>query len=395
MGTQQQSGIVQVTPYYRSVRGGIATMENILVRQLEKHAQLAVIITGEKVSESNNNSDKVTVSYQELRLPFGGSNVIKSILGWIYYLIPTLIALLAVNRVSQAGIMHLHYASPDDHYFRILHNLTGCPYVITVHGSDIMRNHERQWVARILTRYTLKGACHVVAVSNALAKNAVECFPFLRDKITVIHNGVDTGAIQKAISQSHKVADIHPRPYFICVGGLQKVKGHDVAIDTWALLKNQIQDLDLIIIGVGDLHNKYVTLINTLGMQQRITLAGGFPSDQVWRMMSGAVGMILPSRNEGLPYVILEAGVVGIPVIATRVGGIPELVQDGKDGLLVSPENPQELASAVMRIYTDRELANTLARSLSAKVVKSFTAEAMAERYVSVYRQCGWQADSK
>ncbi len=370
-------------------------MVSTLVHQLAQQTKISVVITGEQNGELPRVVDGVAVTDRGLRLPYGGDGRIKAVLGWMIYLLPTLVALCAVSRQIKAGIMHLHVASPEGLYFRLLHLWNSCPYIVTVHGSDVMRYHEGRWLARWLIRFTLKGACRIVAVSDALARSAVERFPFLADKITVIHNGVDSVAIRNAIASSHDFEPAPSRPYFICVGGLLPVKGHDVAIHAWALLKDRVPELDLMIVGVGDLHDEYVKIICDLGLQQSVSLVGGFPAERVWQMMTGAVGMVVPSRSEGLPYTVLEAGVIGLPVAATRVGGIPELIRDGQDGLLVPAENPQELANAVVRLFTDRELAAALASSLSDRVVKSYSAEAMAEHYCSIYRQCGWQAGQK
>ena len=392
MSSPDQSGIVQVTPYFRAVRGGVTTMVSTLVHQLAQQTQISVVITGEQNGELSHAMDGVAVTDQRLRLPYGGDGLIKAVLGWMIYLLPTLVALCAVSRQIKAGIMHLHVASAEGLYFRLLHLWNRCPYIVTVHGSDVMRYHEGRWLARWLIRFTLKGACRVVAVSDALARSAVERFPFVADKITVIHNGVDSNAIRNAIAHRGSSEYVTRRPYFICVGGLLAVKGHDIAIRAWALLKDRAPELDLMIVGVGDLHDEYLKLIASLGLQQSVNLVGGFPAERVWQIMTGAVGMIVPSHSEGLPYTVLEAGVIGLPVVATRVGGIPELIRDGQDGLLVPAESPQELADAVVRLYSDREFAATLARSLSDRVVKSYSAEAMAEQYRSIYRQCGWRA---
>ena len=395
MNIPDKPGIIQVTPYFRTVLGGVTTMVSTLVRQLAQQMQISVLIIGEQSGQLAYVTEGVSVADRGLRLPYGGDSRIRAVLGWMIYLFPTLAALRALNRKVNAGITHLHVAAPDGHYFRLLNLWNGCPYIVTVHGSDVMRYHEGHWLGRLLIRFTLKGACRVVAVSNALARSTVERFPFLADKITVIYNGVDSVAIRNAIAHRGHSEPIPRRPYFICVGGLLPVKGHDVAIHAWALLQDQAPELDLMIVGVGDLHGKYVKLIGALGLQHRVSLVGGFPADRVWQMMTGALGMVVPSRNEGLSYAIQEAGVIGLPVAASRVGGIPELIRDGQDGLLVPAENPQELANAVLRLYSDREFAAALAHSLSERVLQSYSAEAMAEQYRAVYRQCGWLAGRK
>jgi len=94
-----------------------------------------------------------------------------------------------------------------------------------------------------------------------------------------------------------------------------------------------------------------------------------------------------PSRYESLGIVLLEAGVAGCPVVAMRVGGIPEVIEDEISGLLVDPENEVDLSKAVLRVLTDTKFATAMARNLAKRVHSEFSAGAMAERYISLFRK--------
>ena len=89
---------------------------------------------------------------------------------------------------------------------------------------------------------------------------------------------------------------------------------------------------------------------------------------------------VLPSIKEGLPYVILEAGLAGLPVIASNVGGIPEIIDNEKNGILVSPANPEELALAIKKLIDDKTLRETIAKNLREKIQKEFSLEKMVEK---------------
>ena len=95
---------------------------------------------------------------------------------------------------------------------------------------------------------------------------------------------------------------------------------------------------------------------------------------------------VLPSLKEGLPYVILEAGLAGLPVIASNVGGIPEIIENGKEGLLVPPANPEELAKAIKKLIDDKTLRENLAKNLHEKIQKEFSLEKMLEQTISLYK---------
>ena len=94
----------------------------------------------------------------------------------------------------------------------------------------------------------------------------------------------------------------------------------------------------------------------------------------------------MPSLKEGLPYVILEAGLAGLPVIASNIGGIPEIIENGKCGLLVPPANPKELASAIKKLIDNKSLRDNLAKNLHEKILKEFSLEKMLEQTMFLYK---------
>jgi len=100
-----------------------------------------------------------------------------------------------------------------------------------------------------------------------------------------------------------------------------------------------------------------------------------------------ACGLVHPSRHEGFSIVLLEAGLAGCPIVATRVGGISELIENEKSGLLVESENEEELAAAIVKVLANRELAEEMARNLAMRVRGEFTARVMAAKYVVLFRQ--------
>ena len=94
----------------------------------------------------------------------------------------------------------------------------------------------------------------------------------------------------------------------------------------------------------------------------------------------------MPSLKEGLPYVVLEAGLAGLPVIASNVGGIPEIIENGKEGLLVAPANQEEISVAIKKLIDDKALRENLARNLHEKIKKEFSLEKMLRETISLYK---------
>ncbi len=380
--------VVHVTPYLHLVAGGLASMVKTLATTMSKADQVEIIVTGESDGCPNKTNDTELASNLQLRLPFGGDSFVKSVIGWAVHFIPTLRKLWGRSRSGNA-IYHLHFIAPEYHYFRILKIFLGLRFIVTLHGSDVMRYHERSWLARALVRFTLRGACRVVAVSNALRESAIQRFPFLRNKLTVVHNGVDITKIKSVIAKrSSDPTAFHQKPYFVTAGGLLPVKGYDIAIRAWRLLRDRGIDVDLLMLGDGVLSHQHEALINELGLKGHVHLLGTQSAHVVWQLMSRSTGVVVPSRQEGLPFVVIEAGVAGVPVIASSVGGIPEVIRNGIDGILVPSENSEALSTAVIQIVTNPDFASNLAESLHERVIADFSAQTMADRYRNLYRAC-------
>ena len=159
----------------------------------------------------------------------------------------------------------------------------------------------------------------------------------------------------------------------IYVGRLEKVKGLDMLLAAMEILKAENQDIRLTIVGDGGLRSWLESELESRGLSDRIALAGQVPFGQeLFNLYRSADVMVLPSYSEGLPLVLIEAMANSLPVVATAVGGIPEIVEHEKNGLLVPPGNPGEFAVAIRRLAVSRELrARLAAASYSTAVERS------------------------
>jgi glycosyltransferase involved in cell wall biosynthesis len=138
------------------------------------------------------------------------------------------------------------------------------------------------------------------------------------------------------------------------------------------------------LLGTGQEEARLRTLVDELSLGQRIRFRGHQDRKEVAACLAGAAAFVLPSRSENFPLAILEAMQAGLPIVATEVGGIPEAVRDGKEALLVPPDNPQALAKALDRILRDRNLRHRLATAARLRG-RTFTWERAAEEYERLY----------
>jgi glycosyltransferase involved in cell wall biosynthesis len=159
-------------------------------------------------------------------------------------------------------------------------------------------------------------------------------------------------------------------------------KGIDVLIRALSMLEEPRPHLDLV--GSGQEEGKLRELVNTLQLGEWVRFRGHQDRKGVAACLAGATALVLPSRSENFPLAVLEAMRAGLAVVATTVGGIPEAVRDGIEALLVSPDDPGQLAVALKRIVCDHELRSRLAMAARSRGT-SFTWERAAEQYEKLY----------
>jgi glycosyltransferase involved in cell wall biosynthesis len=155
------------------------------------------------------------------------------------------------------------------------------------------------------------------------------------------------------------VTELPDRPRLLFVGVLERYKGIDVLADAWRAAAPRVPDATLHLVGAGPLAAVVERLVAELPEQTEWTRR--LESAEVARALDASTALVLPSRSEGLPRIVIEAFCRGRAVIGARAGGIPDIVRDGASGVLVPPEDPAALADALVRVLTDPELQRRLA----------------------------------
>lgn len=255
------------------------------------------------------------------------------------------------------------------------------PYVVALRGSDVPL-YDRQsrrliWLHRLLmplTRSIWRRASAVTAVSQSLSDLAQESFPDV--PITVIHNGVDTEVcnVTAAATATGKA------PVRInCVARLIPRKGVSDLLDAVAMLGNE--QIHINVVGEGPSLEDLRKRASDSGIADRVEFHGFLPRSRITDLNATADIFVLPTRSEAFANVVLEAMSVALPVIATRVGGIPEAVKDGVTGLLVAPRNVSELSAAIERLVEDIDLRRSMGLAGQRRVRNEFGWERNADAY--------------
>jgi len=279
--------------------------------------------------------------------------------------------LLATLRAARpAGCVFAHWVVPAGAIGAAAAVLTGRPLVLYAHGSDICVYAERSAAYRALTRWVLGRARHVFAASRDIEDRLIRRLGVPPERVSVVPCGVDTAVFHPAAGPEDDAPDSGDPLRLLFVGDLVPPKGVVELVAAVLDLRAKGAALTLDLVGDGPLRPELEARVAAAGegdsVRGAVTFLGTLPRAAVADRMRAAHCLVLPSHNEGTPVSVMEALTCGVPVVATRVGGIPDLVTDGADGLLVPPRDPDALAAALSRLAAEPGLLLRLERGAAA-----------------------------
>jgi glycosyltransferase involved in cell wall biosynthesis len=276
--------------------------------------------------------------------------------------------------------VHCHFSNHPAAAGFIIHRLTGIPYSFVAHGSDLH-------VDRHMLPAKVREAAFAVAISeDNRAEMIDECGDWARDRIEVIHCGVDTEQLRPP---SHE-RDPGPPFTIASIGTLHEVKGQAILLEACRLLQAQGRAIRCRLIGAGPDEASLRDQVSAAGLVDIVRFDGQRTRAEVIAALGEVDLLAAPSvhasdgKREGIPVVLMEAMSCGLPVVASRLSGIPELVDDEVDGLLVPPGDAPALAAAIARVMDDAELRARLGAAARAKVLREFDLTTNARRVVSL-----------
>ena len=310
----------------------------------------------------------------------------RTLAGFLLRLVPTLRQLAKQLRAVDARMVHLHGPELSAVHYVLLRRWGRLPFrlIYTLHGTEVTEAAAARGWRKTVWSWILRQCDGGAAVSEALREQLVASYPELRN-CRVILNGVPVEAVRQAAAG----CVLPPRPpgmLFTAVGAFRQVKGYDVLLEAFAQLRQQGLECSLELIGTaGEWSAEVRVWIRERGLENVVTVRENVPHAEALAHLARADAVVLPSRREGLSVVLLEAGALGRAVVATRVGGTPRVIEDGCDGLLVPPEDPEALAAAMRQVTVDAALRQRLGQALRQKVEERFTATSAWQQYVSLF----------
>ena len=283
--------------------------------------------------------------------------------------------------------IHAHFASHPAAGAYVIHRLTDIPYSFTAHGSDLHRDQH-------MLREKVSQADFVVAISEYNRRMILEeCDDGAADRVKVIHCGIDVDFFRPTESDRSSRNGAQDVLDILCIGTLHEVKGQAYLIEACRRLKERGLRFHCRFVGSGPDRTRLEEQSIEAGLESEVEFLGPRTHDQVASLLCESDVVAAPSvptadgRREGIPVVLMEAMATGVPVVASRLSGIPELVRHEQTGLLTSPRDSEGLADALERLAREPETRHRFASEARQFVECEFNLESNAERLAALFVQ--------
>lgn len=362
--------ILTFTPYFPPNVGGLETLLGELVADLAGRGHAVAVLTSSEPQGLPERDDWYGAEIHRFALhsPLYRNDVrslarVRSAFG-------------AARAAFAPDVTHVHLADGAVMYHVLTRGVHPTATVLTVH-SAIAASEARDGT---VLHNALLGADVVTACSQSMLDRVTTVVPDVESRARVVLNGIDTTRIDPTPLPAGP-------PCLLLVGRHVPDKGLDVGLRAAALLTGEFPDLQVLLVGNGHEHAALLGLADELGIADRLEATGALPSDAVAACYERATVVAVPSRYpEPFGIVAVEAGLAGRPVVASAAGGLPEVVQDGVNGLLVPQDDPAALAAALAHVLRDRELAGALGAAGRTRAVQRFSMARHTDELESIYR---------
>ncbi len=250
-------------------------------------------------------------------------------------------------------VIDAHYYFPDGVAAALLAAWFDRPLVVTARGTDVNLIPQHR-VPRLLIRWAARRARASIGVSAALAER-LRALGLDPTRLHVMSNGVDLERFDlQDVERARSRLGVDGQPVILTVGNLHEHKGHRLVIEAFALLQQRFANARLLVVGDGPDHRLLRASVERAGLQEHVRLAGAVPNAELSSWYSAADVTVLASSREGWPNVLLESMACGTPVVASGVGGVPEIVQRPVAGRIVEERTPQQFAAAIEELLRER-----------------------------------------
>lgn len=317
------------------------------------------------------------------RIVMGKIRYLSFLMGYLNLLWYT----LKLNKAKNYDLIHAVAEGLPSIIAITIKKLKRKPCLITIQGGSISAGFESSLSGRLsrkLQKWSFRNADLVHVISQSLAEGAKRLGA---ENIAVIPNGVDSRLFKPMDKDElrKKYGISAEEKIIISVARLEPVKGVDHLIKAIALLVEKISDLRLVVIGDGKQREELERLINQLQLDSKVQLLGFLPHQQISEYLNMSDVFVLSSRHEGLGIALIEAMACGVPVIGSRVDGIVDIIEDGKNGILVPSGDEKALAEEIERLLQDENLRDNFIEEGFKKVEERFLWDSVLQQIEQIY----------
>jgi glycogen(starch) synthase len=279
----------------------------------------------------------------------------------------------ALKQRFAPDLIHINAVGVDNFFHLATANVYHAPVLVTLHGK--WPNRANAIVAEVLCR-----ADWVVGCSDAMLQDGRTLTPQITARSSVIYNAVEAPSVLPA------PLPFNP-PQCLCIGRLASDKGFDLAVSAFRLVSKQVPHARLVIVGDGPERTALERQATDQGVTHSVEFRGWVAPKSVAGLINSSTIVLMPSREESFGLVALEAAFMARPVVASRVGGLPEIVIHGTNGLLIDKGDIQTLANAIVFLLTHRDTATKMGRSARIRVQTVFSWKNHVDSYAVLYRK--------
>ena len=384
MAKDEPGKVLLYLPWEFDMLGGVDVVVERLWRGIENRFPGMASIGIQDWIHRGERTDEQGRRFLHLNLPAPPSAHGRLPFRYIVTLVRRLISAQHDLRIHNITTVNVHFPTLNAYPLALLKlfGLWRGKLVLSFHGSDVsaIATDSPRW--KIIAKQTNA----ITACSAALA-NRIEELKFFNQSVHVIHNGIDSENFTRNAppAQSHIDA-----PYLLNVGNYVPIKAQDIFLTAFSRIASKYPTLNIVCVGGTDNGSwlKHLKeLVNKLNIETRVTFLENKPQNQIASLMSHTSCLVHTAKYESFGLVLIEAGACKTPVIATRVGGIPEIIPSSDFGLLFSNGDVDELTAAISDTLNSPDHAKTRGINLQQRVSNQFSAKSMLEGYLRIFRK--------
>jgi glycosyltransferase involved in cell wall biosynthesis len=289
--------------------------------------------------------------------------------------------IIALKRTFAPDLIHINAIDIGNWFHTLTSNVSRAPLLVTLHGEWMSRDD------RVVER-TLRDADWVTGCSRAILDKGRQLVPEIISRSSIIYNGLD--------SPTHSPEPLpFEEPRLLCLGRLSPEKGFDLAVEAFDLVLRRFPKARLMISGDGPSRLELERMVAQKKLEQSVDFLGWVKPENVPALINSSTLVVMPSRQESLPLVALEAALMERPVLATWVGGLPEVVVHEQTGLLVKPDDSHALTEAVAYLLHRPELAVRIGQNARRWAEQKFNWQTHVDGYDELYKELTAKSTSK